>query len=453
MPRLRIPLATHWTETPVGRAVRPMQEFVHSSTAGGIVLLFAAVVALVLANSPLRAPYEEVLNTYLDFQIGTFQLHQTVLHWINDGLMAIFFFLVGLEIKREIWAGELSNVRAALLPIVAALGVAIVPALVYAAINLGGPGNAGWGIPMATDIAFALGVLALVGSHLPFTLKILLTAIAIIDDLIAVLVIAFFYSGSLDFSALGIGFALLGVLLAMNAIGIRNIPLYALIGVLVWVAFLQSGVHATIAGVLVALMIPVRTRINQVTFLQRARSILDSFEDSSKREPYSILQDQEQQSAVIELEELSEAVQAPLQKMEHTLHNWVAFIIMPLFALANAGVALSAEALRGETLPVALGILAGLLIGKPLGLFGATWLAVRAGLVTLPQSVTWRHIAGLACLGGIGFTMSLFVATLAFGGDPLLETAKLGILAASLIAGTAGFLLLKTTPAGPDPTP
>jgi NhaA family Na+:H+ antiporter len=430
-----------------------MQEFVHSSTSGGIVLLLAAVAALVLANSPLRAAYEEVLNTYLDFRIGTFQLHLTVLHWINDGLMAIFFFLVGLEIKREIWAGELSNVRAALLPIVAAIGGAIVPALIYAGVNLGGPGSPGWGIPMATDIAFALGVLALVGSHVPFALKILLTAIAIIDDLIAVLVIAFFYSGSLDFGALGIGFALLGLLLAMNAIGIRTIPLYTLIGLLVWVAFLQSGVHATIAGVLVALMIPVRTRINQATFLQRARAILDNFEDSSKREPYSILQDQEQQSAVIELEELSEAVQAPLQKMEHNLHNWVAFIIMPLFALANAGVALSTDALRGETLPVALGIIAGLLIGKPLGLFGATWLAVRTGLVTLPHSVTWRHIAGLACLGGIGFTMSLFVATLAFSGDPLLETAKLGILAASLIAGTAGYLLLKTTPTHPTERP
>ncbi|HEX8231613.1 MAG TPA: Na+/H+ antiporter NhaA [Chloroflexia bacterium] len=450
MARLRIPLATHWTETPMGRAVRPMQEFIHSSTAGGIVLLLAAVAALVLANSPLRSNYEDVLNTYLDIRIGSFALHETVLHWINDGLMAIFFFLVGLEIKREIWAGELSSVRAALLPIVAAIGGAVVPALIYVLINLNGAGGAGWGIPMATDIAFALGVLALVGSHIPFTLKILLTAIAIIDDLIAVLVIAFFYSSELDFGALGTGFAFLGVLLLMNALGIRAIPLYALIGVLVWVAFLQSGVHATIAGVLVALMIPVRTRINQETFLRRARSILDNFEDSSKREPYSILQDQEQQSAVLELEELSEAVQAPLQKMEHTLHNWVAFLIMPVFALANAGVALSAEALRGETLPVALGIMAGLLIGKPIGLFGATWLAVKTGLVTLPRGITWRHITALACLGGIGFTMSLFVATLAFGGNELLETAKLGILAASLIAGTAGFILLKTT--RPNPT-
>ncbi|HYP40757.1 MAG TPA: Na+/H+ antiporter NhaA, partial [Chloroflexia bacterium] len=393
----------------------------HSSTAGGIVLLIAAVTALIIANSPLRSGYEEILNTYLDLQIGTFRLHETVLHWINDGLMAIFFFLVGLEIKREIWAGELSSVRAALLPIVAAIGGAVVPALIYVGINLGGAGSAGWGIPMATDIAFALGILALVGSRVPFALKILLTAIAIIDDLIAVLVIAFFYSGSIDFGALGTGFAFLGVLLVMNALGIRTIPLYVLLGVLVWVAFLASGVHATVAGVLVALTIPVRTRIASATFLHRARVILNNFEESSKREPYSILQDQEQQSAVIELEDLSEAVQSPLQKMEHTLHNWVAFVIMPLFALANAGVALSLDALRGETLPVALGIMTGLLIGKPVGLFGAAWLAVRVGLVALPSTITWRHMAGLACLGGMGFTMSLFVATLAFGSNQLLE--------------------------------
>ncbi len=449
MARLRIPLATHWTETPVGRAVKPMQEFVHSSTAGGIVLLLAAVVALVIANSPLRSGYEEMLNTYIDLRIGDFLLHETVLHWINDGLMAIFFFLVGLEIKREIWAGELSNVRAALLPIIAAVGGAVIPAVIYAIINWGGPGSAGWGIPMATDIAFALGVLALLGTRVPFTLKILLTAIAIIDDLIAVLVIALFYSGELNFGALGFGFLYLGLLLLMNVIGIRAIPIYALIGVLVWLSFLESGVHATIAGVLVAFMIPVRTRIDQQTFLQRARFILDRFEYSSKREPYSILQDQEQQAAVIELEELSEAVQAPLQKMEHSLHNWVAFVIMPVFALANAGVALSADALEGETLPVALGILAGLLIGKPIGLFGATWLAVRTGLVVLPQRVTWRHIMGLALLGGIGFTMSLFVATLAFGGSEVLETAKLGILGASLVAGVAGFMLLRSSPARP----
>jgi NhaA family Na+:H+ antiporter len=426
-----------------------MQEFIHSSTSGGIVLLAAAVVALVIANSPLRSGYEEVLNSYLDVSLGTFQLHLSVLHWINDGLMAVFFFLVGLEIKREVWAGELSNVRAALLPIIAAVGGAVVPALIYVGINLGGEGSAGWGIPMATDIAFALGVLALVGSAVPFGLKIMLTAIAIIDDLIAVLVIAFFYSGSIDFGALGIGFALLAVLLVANIVGIRAIPIYVLVGVLVWVAFLTSGVHATIAGVLVALVIPVRVRIDPATFLQRARSILDGFEASSKQEPYSILEDERQQAAVLELEDLSEAVQAPLQKMEHKLHGWAAFVIIPVFALSNAGVALNLDALRGETLLVAVGIVAGLLIGKPAGLFGATWLAVRMGLVSLPNGITWRHVAGLSCLGGMGFTMSLFIANLAFGtvgsvgSNDLLETAKLGILIGSLVAGILGFVLLR----------
>jgi NhaA family Na+:H+ antiporter len=423
-----------------------MQEFINSSTSSGIVLLLAAVAALVIANSPLRAGYEELLNSYLDLSIGDFGLHLTLLHWINDGLMAIFFFLVGLEIKREVWAGELSSVRAALLPMVVAIGGAIVPALIYALINLGGAGSAGWGIPMATDIAFALGILALVGSGVPFALKIMLTAIAIIDDLVAVLVIAFFYSGSIDFGALGTGFAFLAALILVNILGIRTIPIYLLLGAFVWIAFLQSGVHATIAGVLVALTIPVRTRINQGTFLERARSILDKFEESSKKEPYSILQDEEQQSAVLELEDLAEGVQAPLQKMEHSLHNWVAFVIMPMFALANAGVAISADALRGETLPVALGILAGLLIGKPIGLFGSAWLFVRLGVVSLPAGITWRHMMGLALLGGIGFTMSLFIATLAFGDNSLLETAKLGILGASLVAGVAGFMLLRSIP-------
>jgi Na+:H+ antiporter, NhaA family len=298
---------------------------------------------------------------------------------------------------------------------------------------------------MATDIAFALGVLALVGSGVPFRLKVMLTAIAIIDDLIAVLVIAFFYSGAIDFVALGTGFVLLGALLLVNVLGIRAIPLYVLLGVLVWLAFLASGVHATIAGVLVALTVPVRTRLNQATFLKRARHILDDFEDSSKREPYSILEDEEQQVALLELEDLSEGVQAPLQKMEHNLHNWSAFLIVPVFALANAGVALSLDALRGETFPVALGIVAGLLIGKPIGLFGAIWLAVRFQVAALPVGVTWRHISGLACLGGMGFTMSLFIATLAFGEGALLETAKMAILLASLVAGVAGYVLLRNS--------
>jgi NhaA family Na+:H+ antiporter len=420
-----------------------MQEFIHGATSGGIVLLLAAVAALIIVNTPLRTDYESVLNTYIGFEIGPYVLRETLLHWINDGLMAIFFFQVGLEIKREIWAGELSSPRAALLPVVAALGGALVPALIYLVANLGGAGNRGWGIPMATDIAFALGVLALVGNKVPFALKIMLTAIAIIDDLIAVLVIALFYSGSISFGALLVAFGFLGVLLLMNILGLRVIPLYVLVGVLVWLAFLESGIHATVAGVLVALTIPARNRIAQATFLARTRALLDRFEESSKREPYSILQDEEQQSAVISLEEECEAVQAPLQKMEHALHNWVSFAIMPIFALANAGVALTLDSLEGTTLPVAAGIIAGLLIGKPVGLFGATWIAVRTGLVTLPSGVNWRHVLGLACLGGVGFTMSLFIATLAFEGSELLETAKIGILVASLAAGTLGFVVLR----------
>jgi NhaA family Na+:H+ antiporter len=352
---------------------------------------------------------------------------------------------VGLEIKRELWAGELSNLRAALLPILAAFGGALVPALIYVAINLGSDGTSGWGIPMATDIAFALGVLALAGSRVPYALKILLTAIAIIDDLIAVLVIALFYSGSIDFGALGIGFAFLGLLFLMNMLGVRTIPVYALVGVLVWLAFLESGVHATVAGVLAALTIPARNRIDQPTFLNRARALLDRFEESSSREPYSILQDQEQQTAIISLEQECEAVQAPLQKMEHALHNWVSFAIMPLFALANAGVAFSMDALEGAgALPVALGIGVGLLVGKPLGLLGMAWLAVRLGWVSLPAGIGWGHLGALAMLGGVGFTMSLFIATLAFSDSSLLETAKLGILAASLAAGILGFLTLRS---------
>jgi NhaA family Na+:H+ antiporter len=422
-----------------------MQEFIQSSTASGIVLLLAAAAALVVANTPLRADYEGLLNSYIGFEAGPYELRETLLHWINDGLMAVFFFQVGLEIKRELWAGELSNLRAALLPILAAFGGALVPALIYVAINLGSDGTSGWGIPMATDIAFALGVLALAGSRVPYALKILLTAIAIIDDLIAVLVIALFYSGSIDFGALGIGFAFLGLLFLMNMLGVRTIPVYALVGVLVWLAFLESGVHATVAGVLAALTIPARNRIDQPTFLNRARALLDRFEESSSREPYSILQDQEQQTAIISLEQECEAVQAPLQKMEHALHNWVSFAIMPLFALANAGVAFSMDALEGAgALPVALGIGVGLLVGKPLGLLGMAWLAVRLGWVSLPAGIGWGHLGALAMLGGVGFTMSLFIATLAFSDSSLLETAKLGILAASLAAGILGFLTLRS---------
>lgn len=442
MARPKMTLAPHWSDTPIARLLGPMQEFVQRSASSGLVLMIATVVALLLANTTLRESYEAILHASIGITAGPFVLEESVAHWVNDGLMAVFFFLVGLEIKRELRVGELSNLRAALLPIAAAIGGVGVPALLYIIVNGGGPGAAGWAIPMATDIAFALGVLALLGKRIPFALTIFLTAVAIVDDLLAVLVIALFYTAGIDFMALGAGFALLVVLLAANLLGIRTILFYMVLGLGVWLAFLQSGVHATIAGVLVAWTIPARNRIDPAEFLERVRGLLARFE-SSRLEPTIMLTDEIQQQAVIELEEACEDVQAPLQKLEHRLHVWVQFVIMPIFALANAGVVLSLGEIGGDTGRVTLGIVAGLVLGKPLGLLGAAWLAVRAGIAALPEGVTWRHMLGASCLGGIGFTMSLFVATLAFGESELLAAAKLGILAASVVAGSLGYFLLR----------
>jgi len=436
--------APHWSSSPVARVLRPIQEFTERSASGGLVLMAAAVLALVIANSPLSAAYERLLHTPLGITAGPLRLELSLAHWINDALMAIFFFVVGLEIKRELLVGELANLRAALLPIIGAVGGAAVPALIYVALNAGTPGMTGWGIPMATDIAFAIGVLALLGSRVPFPLVVFVTAVAIIDDLIAVLVIAFFYSGGLDFGALGIGFAVLGALVLGNALGIRSFLFYLGLGVLVWLAFLQSGVHATIAGVLVAWTVPARSRIDPDAFLARAGEALDRFR-ASKAEPTLMLTDEAQQAAVLDLEAVCENVQAPLQKLEHRLHSWVAFFVMPIFALANAGVALSLGALAGETSGVVLGIVLGLVVGKPIGLVGATWLAVRAGITQLPSGVRWAHMTGAGALAGIGFTMSLFVGTLAFGEGELLEAAKVGIICASVIAGALGYVLLSRT--------
>jgi NhaA family Na+:H+ antiporter len=419
-----------------------MQSFISREASSGIILLTATIAALALANSPLAEGYHVLLETRIGIAIGPWSLDETLLHWVNDGLMAIFFFLVGLEIKREVMVGELADPRAAALPIVAAIGGVLVPAAIYLALNIGGPGVHGWGAPMATDIAFALGCLALLGDRVPFALKVFLTAVAIVDDLIAVLVIAVFYSAGLNFIALGAGIAILALLLLANMLGIRHALVYCGLGVLVWLAFLQSGVHATIAGVLIALTVPARYRIDSPTFLQRARGLLTAFEGGVP-ETSPMLTDEAQQQSVIELEELCEQVQAPLQKLEHALQGWVALAIMPIFALANAGVAFSAQSLSGETLPVVLGIVFGLVLGKPIGLLGAAWLAVRGGLADLPQGATWRQMAGVGVLAGIGFTMSLFIAALAFVQPDILATAKLGIFLASLIAGSAGLLLLR----------
>jgi Na+:H+ antiporter, NhaA family len=433
------------TDSPqlIERVLAPFQRFTQTESSSGLVLLACTAVALAWANSPWAASYEHVWETELILSLGSWTAHATLHHLINDGLMAVFFLLVGLEIKREMLAGELASMRQAALPIAGALGGMILPALLYASLNAGTAGEPGWGVPMATDIAFALGVLALLGDRVPVGIRIFLAALAIVDDLGAVLVIAIFYSGGIAWGPLSFAGALVLLAIAANVAGIRRPWVYGAIGLVLWGAVISSGIHGTIAGVLLAMTIPARTRIDESSFLSRARRALSRFEIA--HEPgASPLKDPEHQAAVQQLERLAEQLQPPLLRLEHALHGVVAFGIMPLFALANAGVPLGLAQLGGgDGTPVALGIALGLLVGKPVGITLLAWIAVRLGLASLPQAVTWRAIGGAGILGGIGFTMALFIAGLAFSRAPeLLVAAKLGILGASLLAGLAGWLIL-----------
>ena len=426
----------------VERLIGPFQRFFSTSAAGGLVLLAATAVALVWANSPWADAYHHLWETPVTVGAPGFGLTLSLHAWVNDGLMAVFFFLVGLEIKREVFVGELASRRSATLPVAAALGGMVVPALLYSALNAGGPGAAGWGVPMATDIAFALGILALLGDRVPSGLRVFLAALAIADDLGAVLVIALFYTGALDWGALGGAAVILAVLVGLNRAGARRPLTYALLGVGLWLFVLASGVHATIAGVLLALTVPCRTRISEEQFLGRAEASLARFRAAD--EPgTTVLTNHGHQVALQELENAADAAQAPLQRMEHSLHGLVSFVIMPVFALANAGVPLGRGLATAAASPIAWGVVLGLALGKPIGITLASYLAVRAGMADLPTGVTWRHVHGAAWLGGIGFTMSLFVAGLAFADAATLDTAKLGVFTASLVAGVVGYLLLR----------
>jgi NhaA family Na+:H+ antiporter len=431
-------------QPPVERIVRPFQDFAHKQSSGGILLIIATLVALVWANSPWSESYAALWHTKLTVGIGDASISKDLTHWINDGLMAVFFFVVGLEIKREVLVGELSSVRNAALPVAAALGGAVVPAAIYLAFNVGTEGSAGWGIPMATDIAFALGVLALLGDRVPLALKVFLTALAIVDDIMAVLVIALFYTSEISWGALGVGALFLAALILANLIGVGRTVVYAVLGVGLWLCFLLSGVHATIAGVLLALTIPAISFINPGAFLERSRYVLDRFEQAGEKGE-NVLANEERQAALHALNHAAYKLEPPLHELEHALHPWVVFAIMPIFALANAGVPLGGGIGEALTSPVAIGIVAGLLIGKQLGITLFAWLAVKSGLSVLPQGVTWRHVYGASWLAGIGFTMSLFITDLAFSDGSLVEAAKLGILAASLIAGAAGWTLLRAS--------
>ena len=405
-------------------------------------LLGCVVIALAWANSPFRAAYEELWSTHLSIEVARFRLDESLLHWINDGLMALFFFVVGLEIKREVVAGELAEPRKAMLPIAGALGGMLVPAAIYATINAGGPGAAGWGVPMATDIAFAVAAVSVLGSRVPASLKVFLTALAIVDDLGAILVIAVFYAHGVAWTWLGAGAAGLAACALFNASRIRSPLPYALTGLCVWVAFLQSGVHATIAGVLVALTIPARRRLDSREFLRRGSAILEEFEEASEFRSARLVSGG-QQSALAALEEAVEQVQTPLQRLEDALHPWVVFGVLPLFALANAGVSIegSPTAMLGH--PVALGVVAGLVVGKSAGITLFAWGATRLGLAALPPDARWAQVHGVAWLAGIGFTMSLFIAGLAFGEGELMSVAKLAILVASVVACLGGLLVLR----------
>jgi NhaA family Na+:H+ antiporter len=416
------------------------QRFFRTEAVGGLILLLFGFTALVLANSPLAEAYEHLWDTSLTVGIVDHPLSLTLHQWINDGLMAVFFLLVGLEIKRELLAGELSSWKQAALPIACAIGGMIVPAAFYWIFNMTCPGARGWGIPMATDIAFALGALALIAPRAPVGAKVFLLALAIVDDMGAVLVIALFYSSGIGWGALGGAAVMLLVLVGFNAMGVRHLWPYILGGLVLWYFVHESGIHATVAGVVLAFTIPTHTRISAIEFSRKARALLDRFERKETGD-LLVLTSKGQQETLFALEHASEGVTAPILRLEHALHNFSAFVVMPLFAFANAGVRIGGPIEHAE---IALGVMAGLIIGKPLGIAAAALVTVKSGIAKLPDDVSWPSLVGYACLAGIGFTMSLFIAMLAFDDVAPLGAAKIGILAGSLLAGVVATVILKT---------
>ena len=455
---------------------RPALTFLHTAEAGGLVLLVAAVAALGWANSPWGASYFEFFHTPVEIRVGEFvlappgdaqQAHptesaseapappgeredpsaelehgMTLHHWINDGLMVIFFFVVGLEIKRELVQGELAGVRRAALPAAIALGGMIVPAGIYAAINATSPGGAihGWGIPMATDIAFAVGVLALLGDRVPNAVRVLLLAFAIVDDIGAILVIAIFYTTNLSWIALGLAAGLLLLIVAMRWVGVMDIGPYFFVGILVWICTLCSGVHATIAGVALGLMAPSAPWFD----LRRYSRELDRLQSEYN---VALETDDEEMAMVIlgRIEKLTQGTESVLDRLVRQIHPWSAFLVLPIFALANAGVVIDAESLKAAVdSPVLWGVLLGLLVGKPIGTTGLAWAAVKLNLVALPEGVNFRQLFGIGLLGGVGFTVALFITDLAFDSPTATDASKIGILAASLLAGIVGLIYLRT---------
>lgn len=425
------------------RVSTPFEHFLHAQTTTGLILIFMTILALILANSPLTESYTHFFHTTIDFNVGSWKLSHTIHHWINDGLMAIFFFIIGLEIKREILVGELSNIKVALLPILAAIGGMLFPALIYLGINSGTEGASGWGIPMATDIAFAISALVLLGKRVPPALVTFLVALAIVDDLGAVLVIALFYTEQINILPLTLAGGAFLIMVAFNRSGIHMILPYFIVGLLMWFFMLESGVHATIAGVIAAMAIPSKPKEAPADFTRNTRNLLDEYDN------YPVTTDhmmhERQKAILLNIGDRIDAVGTPSARLEHDLHLPVALIVIPLFALANAGIAIDFSSIGTSIMePVSIGIITGLILGKVLGIFGVAWLAIKLKIATLPQNSSMSQIFGVAFLGGIGFTMSIFVADLAFINNPeLIFQAKVGILVASLFAGLFGYFWLR----------
>ncbi len=429
------------------RAVRvPVQTFIHTEEIGAMALLAAAAAALVWANSPWSDSYASFWHTYISFDIHIFAISEDLEHLVNEGLMAVFFFVVGLEIKRELLHGELSSFRKASLPVVAAAGGMAAPALIYLLVNRSGDGVVGWGIPMATDIAFALGVLALLGRRVPAELRVFLLGLAVVDDLGAITVIAIFYTESIHWVNLGLGVALFALIAGCLRMGVRSFGFYLILCVVMWQFFLESGIHATLAGVLVAAIVPSEPRLHRRDYAAAVEDLLHDFRLAMANDD-----EEKAQSTVEQIEELSRGTEGPMERLESIVHPWVSFVVLPVFALANAGIVFTSDTLsEAVASPITLGVAVALLFGNPLGVLGMTWLAVRVGLGQLPSGVGWRHVLGVGFLAGIGFTVAIFISGIAFDDRALVDQAKMGIFGASIVAGVVGYLFLRISGARAD---
>ena len=421
------------------RAQNAVQRFVHAEASSGVLLVMAAVAALVWANSPWSDSYRHLWEATLTFDLSFVTVVEDLRHLVNDGAMTLFFFVVGLEIKRELLRGELASIRKATLPIAAAIGGMVLPAVIYLAWNAGGPGVPGWGIPMATDIAFAMGLLALAAPRIPNALKVFLLALAIVDDLGAILVIAVFYTDRLLLEPLLWGGLVLGVIVAIRAAGVRSVLYYVPLGLLFWLAVLESGIHATLAGVVLAVLTPAGPVKSRDDYHATLKALVGDLSNADRAE------NQEEADLITsEIDRLTDTREPPLDRLESALHPLTSFLVVPLFALANAGLDLSWASLADSAgSQVGLGIVTGLVIGKPLGIVAASWITVRLRLASLPAGARWRDLWALGLLAGVGFTVSLFIGGLAFESAELVDEAKMGILAASVIAGLAGFVAVR----------